>query len=347
LTARRVAQQWQPSASGLGMRRELDRRTDVPYASIVIATRNRRHLLAETLQALAAQQWPRDRIEILIADNGSTDETPAVVASAAALAGAPRTRYLYVGEPGKSHAVNRALDLVLESLPPSHRTDDHIIAFTDDDVRPAPDWIARIVEAIADTGADFVAGRVFPLWETEPPAWMSPALYGVLAIPDGGDARVRIESGSSRIVPIGANTAVRASVVAAIGGLRTDLGKLEGTLRTGEDHEFFLRMLAAGYRGIYEPRAVVSHWVPRQRLDRTYCRKWLYQNGRDVARLDASYRPPVARLLGVPRYLWRQGASNLWSTLRASATQDAATRFAAAVRVLWLGGYVRQAWFGR
>jgi glycosyltransferase involved in cell wall biosynthesis len=333
------------------MTRELDSRKDVPYASIVIATRNRQHLLAETLEALAAQQWPHDRIEILVADNGSADATAAVVASAAAKPGGLSIRYLYVAQPGKSHAVNRALDLVLESISsrsdPAQSACDHVIAFTDDDVRPAPDWIRRVVEAMTDTGADFVAGRVFPLWEVEPPAWMSPALYGVLAIPDSGDARVPIDSASSRIVPIGANMAVRASVVAAIGGLCTDLGKLEGTLRTGEDHEFFLRMLAAGYRGIYEPRAVVRHWVPRQRLDRSYCRKWLYQNGQDVARLEASYRPPVARLFGVPRYLWRQGAANLWSTVRASVTQDAATRFAAAVRVLWLGGYVRQAWFGR
>lgn len=333
------------------MTREVDTRNDVPYASIVIATRNRQHLLAETLRALAAQQWPRHRIEILVADNGSTDGTPGVVASASAWPDALPIRYLHVAEPGKSYAVNRALEVVREGMrarmPDAGHAGDDVIAFTDDDVRPAPDWIARIVEAMDDTGADFVAGRIFPLWEVEPPAWMSPALYGVLAIPDSGDARVPIDSGSSPIVPIGANMAVRASVVAAIGGLRTDLGKLEGTLRTGEDHEFFLRLLAAGYRGIYEPRAVVRHWVPRQRLDRSYCRQWLYQNGQDVARLEASYRPPVAHLFGVPRYLWRQGAANLWSTVRASVTQDAAARFAAAVRVLWLGGYVRQAWFGR
>ena len=320
----------------------------VPCVSIVIATRNRCILLAQTLEALATLQWPRDRIQILVADNGSTDGTRALVESVASRSGSLPIRYLHVAEPGKSHAVNRALDLVLASIPtPPDGVHDQVIAFTDDDVRPAPDWVARLVQAMAETGADFVAGRVFPLWETEPPAWMSPALYGVLAIPDSGDARVAIDSRSSSIVPIGANMAVRASVVAAIGGLRTDLGKLEGTLRTGEDHEFFLRMLAAGFRGIYEPRAVVRHWVPRQRLDRAYCRRWLYQNGRDVARLDASYRPPVARLLGIPRYLWRQGAANLVSTVRASLRQDVATRFAAAVRVLWLGGYVRQAWFGR
>jgi GT2 family glycosyltransferase len=215
-----------------------------------------------------------------------------------------------------------------------------VIALTDDDVRPEPQWIARLCGALADTGADFVAGRIFPLWEVEPPEWMSPALYGVLAIPDGGETRLEITADQHRVVPIGANMAVRAPVVARIGGLRTDLGKLEGTLRTGEDHEFFLRMLAHGYRGVYEPQAVVRHWVPRERLDRAYCRRWLYQNGRDVARLDAAHTTTVKRLLGVPRYLWRQTAANIARL----ASLHPAKRFAAATRVLWFAGYVRERW---
>jgi hypothetical protein len=135
--------------------------------------------------------------------------------------------------------------------------------------------------------------------------------------------------------------AVRAGVVAHVGGLRTDLGKLAGTMRTGEDHEFFLRMLANGYRGVYEPRAVVRHWVPRERLDRSYCREWLYQNGRDVARLDLAHTPHVKRLLGVPRYMWRQSAVNL---ARLAVALNPAERFAAWTRVLWFAGYVRETW---
>lgn len=311
----------------------------LPFVSVVIATRNRERLLAETLRSLVAQQWPRERFEIIVADNGSTDGTRAVVESSSALPDAPRVRYLYVAQPGKSFAVNAAFELAGTA---DTKVDDarHIIALTDDDVRPEPTWIASLCAAFQETGADFVAGRVFPLWEVEPPAWMSPSLYGVLAIPDGGDQRLHITSDQHRVVPIGANMAVRAAVVARIGGLRTDLGKLEGTLRTGEDHDFFLRMLASGCRGVYEPSAVVRHWVPRERLDRTYCRKWLYQNGRDVARLEATHAPAVKRLLGVPRYLWRQTAENIARVV----SLHPATRFAASTRVLWFAGYLRERW---
>lgn len=313
-----------------------------PFVSIVIATRNRERLLAETLRSLAAQQWEHDRFEIIVADNGSSDGTRTVVEAAAATL--PSVRYLYVAEPGKSFAVNAALAL-LGCLPGerSTRSPSHpdIVALTDDDVRPEPSWIAHLCAALDETGADFVAGRIFPLWEVEPPAWMSPAMYGVLAIPDNGETRLSITPEQQQVVPIGANMAVRASVIAHIGGLRTDLGKLDGTLRTGEDHEFFLRMLAHGYRGVYEPRAVVRHWVPANRLDRAYCRRWLYQNGRDVARLDATHTPAVTRLLGVPRYMWRQGVTNL---ARLAFTRQPAERFAASTRVLWFAGYLRETW---
>lgn len=307
------------------------------FVSVVIATRNRQALLAQTLDALATQRWPRDQFEIVVADNGSTDSTRLVVESAAALPGRPSVKYLFVAEPGKSYAINEALRLARGS----------ILAFTDDDVQPEPTWLEGLVTAFEDTGADFVAGRVRPIWETPPPEWLSPALYGVLAIPDNGDRRLDVTvGGDEQVLPIGANMAVRARVVEQIGGLCVDLGKLEGTLRTGEDHEFFLRMLRSGCHGVYEPTAVVHHWVPRERLERGYFRRWLYQNGRDVARLESSYTTGVRRLLGVPRYLWRRGAVDAWSAARATTNGDLAARFAAAARLLWLSGYVRELWFG-
>jgi GT2 family glycosyltransferase len=240
-----------------------------------------------------------------------------------------------VPQPGKSFAVNAALELAIAA--PEHP---HLIALTDDDVQPEANWLAALCTAFSESGADFVAGRIFPLWEVEPPRWMSPALYGVLAVPDAGAERLPITPDNHRVVPIGANMAVRVEVIRRIGGLRTDLGKLDGTLRTGEDHEFFLRMLANGYRGVYEPQAVVRHWVPRERLERAYCRKWLYQNGRDVARLDVVHTQSVKQLLGVPRYLWRQTAANVARLV----SIHPATRFAASTRVLWFAGYVRERW---
>jgi len=303
--------------------------------SAIVASRDRARLLEETLDALLSQQWPPACFEIIVADNGSTDDTRAIVEAAAAKADAPRVRYLFVAEPGKSNAVNAALAVAKGE----------VLAFTDDDVLPEPSWIARLVAAFEETGADFVAGRIFARWEEPPPPWMSPAFYGVLAIPDNGDRRLRIEPGvPTNVMAIGANMAIRRHVVARIGGLRADLGKLAGTLRTAEDHEFFLRMLHAGFRGVYEPTATVRHWVPRDRMKLTYVSRWLYQNGRDVARLERSYANGLRRWLGVPRYLWREAARDLMRTMRTTVTRDPRGRSASATRIAWFTGYVRETW---
>ncbi len=310
-----------------------------PFFSVVIATRNREALLAETLDALVDQRWPGDRFEILVADNGSTDGTRAVVRRVTTRSSSPRIHYRYVAQLGKSHAVNAILPEVSGSL----------VALTDDDVCPEPDWLERLAAAFTETHADFVAGRILPRWECEPPAWLSSTLYGVLAIPDNGEVRLTLGPGGDGqgVIPIGANMAVRTSVIRRLGGLRDDLGKLSGTLRTGEDHEFYLRMLQAGCCGVYEPTARVRHFVPRERLEPSYFCRWVYQNGRDVSRLESAYATAVRKLFGVPRYLWRQAAADAAATLGALFVADERRRFATFVRLIWFGGYVRNAWWGR
>src|SRR5262249_26683324 len=193
-----------------------------PLFSVVIATRNREALLAETLGALSSQGWPRDRYEVLVADNGSTDGTRSGVERAALRSLAPRIQYRYGKQPGKSNAVNAILQDVRGSLG----------GMTDEDVCPGADWLQRPAAARARTGADFVAGRILPRWECEPPSWLSSRLYGVLAIPDNGNARLTLgpDGDGRNVIPIGANMAVKASVIRHLGGLRQDLGKLSGTL---------------------------------------------------------------------------------------------------------------------
>jgi glycosyltransferase involved in cell wall biosynthesis len=305
-----------------------------PYVSVLVATRNRQALLASTLDALLAQEWPRHLYEIVVADNGSSDETAAVVRLAASRRDACAVRYVFVQEPGKSRALNAALPLARGE----------ILALTDDDVKPEPLWLDALTAAFGDD-VQFVAGRVRPDWTTPAPRWLSEALHGVLAVSDGGAVGLPLARGvNEHIMPIGANMAVRADVMKSLGGFRTDLGKLEGTLRTGEDHEFYLRLLHAGYHGRYEPSAVVHHRVGPERLHRSYFTRWFYQNGRDVAVLERSYPVPVRRLLGVPRYLWRQTLRHVAGAVSWRATD--AQRFAALLRAVWFAGHARETWLG-
>ena len=304
--------------------------------TVVIATRDRAELLKRTLAALGTQELEGIDLEVLIVDNGSTDRTREVVAEAAAIW--PGIVYLHEARPGKSHALNSAL---------AHARGD-LLLLTDDDVVPSKGWVQAFAQAFGETGADFGVGRIFPLWEVPPPRWMSEALHGVLAIPDGGARRQLLSKGvHEEIMPIGANMAVRRAVIERIGGWNPDLGKLGGTLRTGEDHEFALRMLAAGFTGVYEPTASVGHHVPASRLRLSYFARWFYDNGAIVAGLERTYPSSPVRLLGVPRYLWRQLARDLWAALGAAVRADLPRLVAACLGVLWFGGFAKNRWATR
>jgi len=299
--------------------------------SVIIATRDRAALLASTLDALSRQEPPGCPFEIIVVDNASIDETPAVVAAASAQSPEPLV-YLREGRPGKSHALNSAI----------RRARGDLLVLTDDDVLMPRGWLSAYARAFEETGADFVVGRILPLWEAMPPPWLSPALYGVLAIPDGGTRRLPLARGlNEQIMPLGANMAVRRHVVERVRGWNPELGKLQGTLRTGEDHEFAIQMLEAGFTGVYEPTACVRHRVPAERLRLAYFQRWFYDNGSVAANLECRYPTTRRYLLGVPLYLYREFARDLLVLIGAAATLDVQRATAAEMRAAWFAGYVR------
>jgi glycosyltransferase involved in cell wall biosynthesis len=303
--------------------------------SVVIATRDRAPLLAATLDAVCAQQSPGCPFEILIVDNGSVDETPQVVAAAARRSSVPVV-YLTEQKSGKSHALNTAV---------GHARGD-LLVFTDDDVLPAPGWLAAYAQAFSETGADYAAGRILPLWEAPPPRWLTHSLHGVLAVQDGGTRRLALTGIHDQVMPIGANMAIRRHVLDSVGGWNPRLGKLKNTLRTGEDHEFALRLVAAGFAGVYEPGASVRHRVSADRLRLAYFLRWCYGNGAIEAGLEEDYPSSAHYLFRVPRYLWRRLATDLVSGVSGIVTADAGRSTNGAMRLAWFAGYLRGRWHG-
>ena len=118
--------------------------------SVVIATYNRAPLLRAAIHQLRKQQFlPGD--EVIIVDNGSTDDTANVLASATREL--PVTlRVLNESVKGKGPALAAGL---------AAATGD-ILALTDDDVLVADDWIGRIRRVFSDPVIALVGGRVDP-----------------------------------------------------------------------------------------------------------------------------------------------------------------------------------------
>jgi glycosyltransferase involved in cell wall biosynthesis len=302
--------------------------------TVIIATRDRAALLNETLEAIGRQDPPGVPFEVVVVDNGSVDNTREMVANAAGRLPLA-IRYVHEPRPGKSHALNTAVAT-------AHGD---ILVFTDDDVLPSPGWLAAFVRALHETGADFATGRILPRWEAAPPAWMSPQLYGALSVADGGPDRVALSKGTnSHIMPMGGNLALRRHVVERIGGWNPDLGSLQGTLRTGEDHEFALKMLDAGFAGVYEPEAAVSHRVPADRLRVGYFLRWLTTNGGIHAALEAQFPSTPHYLLSVPRYRWRLFANDVLDGAAGLFSFNYRRVIAAYLRMTWFVAYVRGRW---
>lgn len=106
----------------------------------------------------------------------------------------------------------------------------------------------------------------------------------------------------------------------------------------------YARLLAAGAVGYYLPELVVSHHIPRKRLEKRYFRQWAYSEGRTMGSpLQALEQPDtqVRSALGAPLWMWRnllRSASRAaWGYLRGQ--NNSASTFAAELDVRQFIGF--------
>ncbi len=315
---------------------------NVSMVTVLICTYNRASFLRETLRGIvAARRRPDYDVEVLVVDNNSSDETAEVVRTAAA-ASPVAIRYEFEARQGKSFALNLGLSCARGE----------VIAHTDDDVWPDEGWLDRIVDVFRARDVTFAFGKVRPRWEGVPPPEMltrtARRIWGPLAILDYGDDVQEYDAGkSNQQLPVGANLAFSRQALIDIGGWRTDLGKVDNSLISGEDHEIFYRLKRAGaYRGLYDPQISVRHFVPASRLTRRYFRTWFYWHGKTLARmpeeafgLDFTRVPHVA---GVPRFMYRQLAQRLSLWTRAAVRRDALATLVEELQVIEYVGMFAQ-----
>jgi glycosyltransferase involved in cell wall biosynthesis len=312
-------------------------------ATVLICTYNRADRLAETLDTLTNTRvsHPRGlRWDVIVVDNNSNDNTREVVA--ARVDRYPVSlRYLFEARQGKSNALNTGLA----------ETDAAIVVFTDDDVRVDDGWLEAACRPMLDDPAvDYTGGPVAPIWERECPAWIDRErsdLWGTLAILDYGPDSFVFEE--RRRVPLGANMAVRRTLIDRVGGFDPALGRRGASLLGQEQAEFFCRSRAAGARGVYVPGMKLHHHVPAARLTRDYFRRWWFWKGVSRSRLeqrhpvtelgvDVSLAPKVA---GIPRFMWGSAARDLLGWFRAAVSLDAVRRIRHEAMLCYFAGYLR------
>ena len=144
--------------------------------SIIIPTRNRADLLALALESLTRQTLSPEAFEVLVIDNGSTDQTEVMAQIFSARL--ENLRYFYEPEPGLHSGRHRGM---LEAK-------GEILVFTDDDIEALPSWLSSVAEAFSNAEVALVGGNNLPMFLAPPPKWLdrlwrSPALNGGRALP--------------------------------------------------------------------------------------------------------------------------------------------------------------------
>jgi GT2 family glycosyltransferase len=172
-----------------------------PKVSVVVPTCGRPALLARCLEALESQSLPRDQYEVIVAEDRHRD--------------------------GPATARNQGW----------RRARAPIVAFTDDDCIPDPDWLRRGLDALAG-GAHAVCGRIVM------PLTGAPTDYE------------RDAQGLERAEFVTANCFVRKFMLERVGGFDERF-----RLAWREDSDLHFGLLAHGARIVREPRAIVVHPV--------------------------------------------------------------------------------------
>lgn len=208
--------------------------------------------------------------ELLIIDNGSTDNTASVLMPATSTKFS--LRVLREDRQGKSSALNRGLSLAQGK----------ILLIVDDDVVVHPLWLIKHLESYSLSSFDAVQGRVLPGVDLDgKPADPNKLREYNIPIIDYGDQICEIRGLT------GTNISFKREVFERVGRFNTRLGP--GAAGFSEDSEYSIRIRQAGFKIGYTPDAVAYHELSPARYGREYNRKVEYQKGlsRSLYRTDS------------------------------------------------------------
>jgi cellulose synthase/poly-beta-1,6-N-acetylglucosamine synthase-like glycosyltransferase len=205
--------------------------TAAPFVSVIVPVFDDAEGLVICLRALDRQTYPQERFEVLVVDNGSRASVAPLVAPFG------RARPLEDRTPGSYAARNAGLA----------EARGEILAFTDADCIPEPDWLARGVAHLLDDPSRrrLIAGRI-DMFPRDPRRPSAVELYECLTALRQEEYVARGEFGATANLFAPREAFERA-------------GPFDGSVKSGGDREWCRRAIAAGYELTYAPDAAVAH----------------------------------------------------------------------------------------
>jgi GT2 family glycosyltransferase len=301
-----------------------------PEISVVISTYNREKSLAGAIESILAQK-NTPSFELVVVDNRSTDGTRELIREYETRANRI-LRYVFESRQGVSYGRNAGIATAEAPL----------IAFTDDDVIVADDWLSSLKNAFEEQlECGCIGGKVLALWPEEPPMWLTERHWAPLALLDYGTAQML--DGNNRKCLITANMGVRRTVFDEIGLFRPDFQKTAGSTCSLEDRELQERFWKAGGRCWFDPRIVVHAQIQPFRLRREYHRRWHLSHGELHAILrDPEFEQSGFRAFGVPGHVWRRLAAESLHTAICALRFRREQAFEHELEARFFAGFIRK-----
>ncbi|MFA5014644.1 MAG: glycosyltransferase [Actinomycetota bacterium] len=209
-----------------------------PLISVIVPVYNGEDYIAGSIEALLANNYPKDKFEIIIVDNGSVDSTEQIIKRY--IKGLNPVKYIKELKCGAAQSRNTGASVA----------QGEILAFIDSDAFANKDWLMVIEETLADSNVDGVMGITLGinrnLW-----AEFFQRQYEEFFLADRMKERDRLSKIDTK------NFALKKSVFSKVGGLNT-------AIASSEDVEYGLRLYFRGYRSILNEKMVVQHLNPTE-----------------------------------------------------------------------------------
>lgn len=228
----------------------------MPTVSVIIPCYNEEAWIASLLEAIYGQTYPRQEMEVVIADGGSTDGTRAEITKFSQ--NHPGLQVRIVDNPLRN--IPNGLNLAIQAA------QGEFIVRMDAHSKPDCNYVALCIAALEAGTGDNVGG----IWKIQPGAdtWIGRAIARAAANPLGaGDARYRT-GGKAQVVDTVPFGAFRRSLVDKI-------GMFDESLLTNEDYEFNVRIRKSGGTVWIDPR-IQTQYYARANLPYLFRQYWRY-----------------------------------------------------------------------
>ena len=207
-----------------------------PEVSVIIPGYGRAAALADCLRALAAQTLPPERFEVIVCDDGSDVELATALQPILGTLGGLRVSFVRQDNSGPAAARNRAADAARGKY----------LGFTDDDCRPAGDWLERLVQTFAANPNVLIGGGMCAASNADRYARATQAIMRFVYADQMQQGGMLLFSTS--------NLALPARAFREMGGFSSRFPHA-----AGEDYDLCARWHDQGGAMLYLPEALVVH----------------------------------------------------------------------------------------